>query len=391
MENKLRIVVFAPFYPPHVGGMESHAEEFNEYAATQGVQVAVFTPHIPPSSKQEEHPFPNITIVRFPAFEVISGYPIPSFWNSLFWKKLHDLDAQQYDIVISRTRFFATSLIALIFAKYKNSKLLHIEHGSDFVQSNNKVYSWIAYIYDKTIGTLVLRSADAVVANSEASASFVRMLTKNRVMPYVIYRGVKSDSIQNIHPAKHLRDIHEDKVIITFIGRLIDGKGVPDLLSALSIMRTDGIENFHCIIIGDGPKMKTLQKIVHNQKLINYVTFYGQQSSQEAIAILKASDIFVNPSYTEGLPTSVIEAALCKKAIIATAVGGTPEIISDSSSAYLVPPRNVPSLADRLSHLVLNPDQRMRLGASAYQVVNGTFDWNRAMRQYQEIFSSLHT
>lgn len=391
MENKLRIVVFAPFYPPHVGGMESHAEEFNEYAAKHGAQIIVFTPHIPRSSKREEYPSSNITIVRFPAFEVISGYPIPSLWNRLFWKQLYTLATEQYDIVISRTRFFIPSLIALIFAKYKHSKLLHIEHGSDFVQSNNRVYSWIAYIYDKTIGTLVLRSADAVVANSEASASFVQNLTGNKVTAQVIYRGVNTERIKNTPPNTNIRRLYSNKIIITFIGRLIGGKGVSDLLSALAIMRTDGIENFHCVIIGDGSQKKALQKIVRNKKLASHVTFYGQQSSQEAIAILKASDIFVNPSYTEGLPTSVIEAAFCKKAIIATAVGGTSEIISDSINSYLIPPRNANLLAERLSHLVRNPDQRVYLGTAAYQAVHGTFDWNRAMRQYREIFSSFHT
>jgi len=294
--------------------------------------------------------------------------------------------------------------MALRFAKKNHTPWLHIEHGSDFVSLSNPITNRLARLYDFTFGRLVLKSANELVANSQASARFVKKLANRQAQ--VIYRGVDKEIIASTPPDQAIKQAHHGKVVITFVGRLIDGKGVDDLLKAqkeiapgmLGKHRVLTQKNtvlkrraYHCLIIGSGPQENNLKRLTKQLKLTDHVTFLGQRSEDEVIAILKASDIFINPSHTEGLPTSVIEAALCQIAIIATSVGGTPEIITDQKSGYLIPLKQPKILAQKLRQLINNPTLRQQLAQNAYQEVQRKFSWDQAVEDYKLLFSRLLT
>lgn len=380
----MNIIVFSPYYPPHTGGLESHADEFNKYLSQKGIDITVFTPRLPKEAMENEVKFNNVKIIRFPAFEIISNYPLPKFWSLKFWKLFFALFKIRYDIAISRTRFFNISLLSLIYAKIKRAKWIHIEHGSDFVKLNSRLKSKISMLYDYTFGKLVLMSADKVVANSNASAEFCKKIAP-KISCDLIYRGVETDKIQSAQPNVKMKNSCSNDVIITFIGRLIDGKGVADLIRA-----AEGIgENFKLFIIGEGPQKENLKKLSKKSKIEDKIIFFGHKEFEEVIGILKISDIFVNPSYTEGLPTSVIEAALCKKAIIATNVGGTPEIITDQKSGFLVDPGNINQLKEKLEVLINDGTLRETLGENAYNEVKDKFSWNRSIDKYLSIFAQI--
>ncbi|MFH1353949.1 MAG: glycosyltransferase family 4 protein [bacterium] len=398
----MKLLIFSPYYPPHIGGLQSHAEQFNQHMSKTGAYITVFTSQLPRSAPTSENKN-RVTIIRFPAWEIIPNYPLPKFWQPAFWLEWQQLKKQRFDIVISRTRFFSTSLFALIYAKWDNIPWLHIEHGSDFVSLANPVTRLTAHIYDYTLGRLILHLADQVVANSKSSADFVKRLSGRTAA--VIYRGVNQDAIINTAPDQNIKNIHKNKIIITFIGRLIDGKGVDDLLRALKIVSTpqtspaisvlmekhQGLRrrDFHCLIIGDGSKRESLNKLARQLGISKRITFLGQQGFSQSVSILKTSDIFINPSHTEGLPTSVIEAALCKTAIIATNVGGTPEIVTNNTSAYLVQPKHPSILADRLIDLIQNPAKRQLLSEHAYREVINKFSWPASTAAYNKILKHL--
>lgn len=377
----MKILVFTPYYPPHIGGLESHADEFNKYLSQKGVDIFVFTPRLPKDALEKEIKHNNVKVIRFPAFEIISGYPLPRFWNFRFWKLFFGLFKEDIDIVISRTRFFTTSIMALKYAKLKRKKWLHIEHGSDFVKLTNEFYSAIAKLYDYTFGKIVLNFCDKLVANSQASADFCRKLAPNKPCE-VIYRGVEIERVENAVPNLELKNKYKDEFIITFIGRLISGKGVSDLISAVKDINSD----FVLFIIGDGPERKNLEVLAKKLNLENKVVFFGYQKFEDAIAIIKISDLVVNPSYTEGLPTSVIEAALCRKAIIATNVGGTSEILTNEKSGFLIKPKQIDILREKIEKLINDEELRENLGREAYNEVIKKFDWEKSIDKYVQVF-----
>jgi len=386
----MKLLVFSPYYPPHVGGLQGHAQQFNQHLAKTGAKINVFTSHLPPFAPAQEDNG-AIKIIRFPAWEIIPNYPLPKFWQSDFWLMWRQIRAQKFDVVVSRTRFFFTSLLALAYAKSSHTPWLHIEHGSNFISLSNPLTNLLARLYDHTFGRLVLHLADVVVANSYASANFVKHLSR-RSAP-VIYRGINKEKIIKTPAAQNIKNTYHDKVIITFVGRLIDGKGVDDLLKAIRIITSyQSLVTsypFHCLIIGDGPQSQPLAKLARQLGISKHITFLGQQNFNQTMSILKASDIFVNPSHTEGLPTSVIEAALCKTTIIATNVGGTPEIITNNVSAYLIPPQQPDVLADKLAFLLLNPNKGTDLSNHAYQEVLNKFSWTQSIAAYNKVFKQL--
>ncbi len=381
------LLIYSPYYPPHVGGLQSHAEQFNTRMARAGVRITVFTARRPESAPGEEKKG-DVRILRWPAWEIIPNYPLPQCWRPSFRKQWRKLNEASYDMVISRTRFFPTSLMALIHSRTKGTPWLHVEHGSDFVSLAHPLLKLAARLYDHTGGRLVLRSADAVVANSRASAAFVKRLSGRRAD--VIYRGVDTKTILDAPADDNLRNKYRGRVLITFIGRLIDGKGVDDLLFALKkLLAREDLEKWHCLIIGGGPQKDRLVRLTRRLGLERRVTFLGQMSPRKSMGVLKTSQVFVNPSHTEGLPTSVIEAALCGTAVVATDAGGTSEILTHGKSALLVQPRDRSALARAVAKLAGNPAMRKKLAASAFQETSGRFSWEASIKAYRKIMKKF--
>lgn len=346
-----------------------------------GYQVTVFTPMVTAAPSREKRE--NVVIIRYPAFSPIVNYPLPQFWRPLFWQLYLGILRHPADVVISRTRFFFSSLLAIATARLKKIPTLHIEHGADFVYLSNPIMTLAARGYDLVFGRLVLNRADRIVAVSEAAAAFVHSLV-NRKTIKVIYRGVDHHALARITANTQVAMRHPDAVIVMYRGRLIAGKGVDVLLHAFALLADLPL---HLIINGDGPEIVSLQRLVANLQLTDRVTLFGSLPWQESIALLKAADIAVNPSFNEGLPTTIIEAALAGRAIVATNVGGTNEIVHDQTSALLVPPHNPTALAAAIRILAMNANYRATLGAAAANVTYSRFHWDSALAAYDLIFS----
>lgn len=381
----MKLLVFSPYYPPHIGGLETHSDHFNKYLSYKGVDITVFAPKLPREAEAQEVLHKNVVVLRFPALEIIPNYPFPKFWKTSFWEVLLKLYRNNYDLIISRTRFFFSSFLALMFARLKKIKHIHIEHGASTSKLNSKFKTFIAYLYDYTLGTLVLRFSNMNIANSKATADFVNKLDKKRSCD-VIYRGVEIDKIIKIKPDLNIKNKYPNRLIITYIGRLIDGKGVNDLLQAIKITEDKKIL---CFIVGDGPQKENLKKFAKQLGISENIIFFGHKTFKGAVGILKTSDIFINPSYSEGLPTAVIEAALCKKAIIATNVGGTPEIITSENSGFLIESGNAKLLAKKIKKLSENKSLREDLGNNAFEEVKNKFNWNSTTNKYLDKFNEM--
>jgi glycosyltransferase involved in cell wall biosynthesis len=383
----MKILIFAPYYPPHIGGIEFYAEEMNYYLAKSGNNVVVFTPKLPTTGLEKEISKSTengeLTIIRFPAFDLISNYPLPKFWSLKFWKLFFNLFSEKFDIVLSHTRFFNTSLLALWYAKFKKVTWLHIEHGSDFVQSKIKFISLSAKFYDYTLGKLILKMSDKNIGVSQQVATLINKFDKREVA--IIRRGINPEKIDHL-PRLKLPIETGKKIVIGFVGRLISGKGLDDLILALSqIQQLD----FKCFIIGEGAQKKQLQELVKKNNLQDKFFFEGEKSREETIGLLKNFDIFVNPSYSEGLPTTVLEAGICQNAIIATAVGGTAEIIQDAESGFLIKPGDVDSLKIKLVDLMTNPVKMERFGKEARRRIIKNFSWEKSIQKYEKEFAKI--
>lgn len=378
----MKIIDFAAYYPPHIGGMEKYAEELHEHLAKRGCHITVFTPLLPPSAPKEESKG-NIQIVRYPAFDIIFNYPLPKIWTKEFWQQWRRMNQGKYDVTISTLRFFVQPLFALFFAKRHRIPLLHIEHCSDYVK-NTFLISLISRLVDMTIGRFTLSHADAIVTPSQSAARFVERLSGKQST--IIYRGMPFEEIDSLSADQTIRTQAGERKIIAYVGRLIHGKGVIHLLEAMNLLNRSDI---FLIIVGDGPERATLEKYTEEHNLVDQVRFLGNIPFQSVIRILKATDIFVNPSYNEGLPTSVLEAGACRRAIIATNVGGTPEILTSHHSGIIIEPHDTEALRKALQELLDDPKRRQILGDNARQEIEQKFSWEHSVDAYLKKMSSL--
>jgi glycosyltransferase involved in cell wall biosynthesis len=174
-------------------------------------------------------------------------------------------------------------------------------------------------------------------------------------------------------------------VTMTFIGRLVYGKGVQDLILTFpEIMNESKVK---LLIIGDGSYKPDLERLAKNVNKGN-ILFEGQKNRQEIAEILSTTDIFVNPSYSEGLPTSVLEAGAAGLPIVATDVGGTREIIEDGKSGFLVPAGDTQALKEKVCQLIKDKQLREDFGSNIQQFVKKNFDWDEITDKWiQEVIS----
>jgi glycosyltransferase involved in cell wall biosynthesis len=235
-----------------------------------------------------------------------------------------------------------------------------------------------------TIGRFTLSHADTIVTPSQSAARFVKKLSgKNSTL---IYRGMPLKEIDAILPDNEIRAQVGTRKIITYVGRLIYGKGVIHLLEAIATLNRSDV---FVVIAGDGPEREVLEQYAQEHELINQILFLGNIPFRSIIGLFKVTDIFVNPSYNEGLPTSVLEASACRRAVIATNVGGTPEILTHNQSGIIIPPYSTEAIKNSLKELLDNELRRQELGKNARQEIEQKFNWDHSIEKYLKEISSL--
>jgi glycosyltransferase involved in cell wall biosynthesis len=381
----MKLLIFCPYYPPHIGGLESHADEFNKYLSLKDLQITVFTPHLPTNSPEKEILHNKVEIIRFPAFEIIPNYPLPKFWKLKFWKLLLKLFKKDFDIVISRTRFFNTSLLALIYSKIKRVKWIHIEHGSDFVQLSSKSKSLLARFYDHTFGRIIFKYSDLNISISKAVQNFVYKFDK-KTSP-IIYRGLEVEEVEEIKPDLKLKKKYENKIIISFVGRLYKWKGVQNSVEAIKNLSNKDKAKIIFFIIGDGEDYSKLKEITEKETSIKML---GNIDRKKALSILKISDIYIHSAYPGGgLSTSLLEAMLCGCSVIATPSEGADEVIKNKENGILIDDSDSKKINKEIIRLLEDGNLRKKLSKNSNTYIKDNFNWNNSIEKYEKVFRKI--
>lgn len=274
----------------------------------------------------------------------------------------------------SRNSFWRKTPFFLLAFLFRVPAILHL-HGGEFhlfyeKESGALQRRLIRYIYDHAAHVIVL---------SERWRQWVRGISRNPHIS-VIYNPVLlpqpvPDWSQRV-PGRTL-----------FFGRLGRGKGVYDLLAAARALK-EGHPALQLALGGDG-EVEQARAAAAELGLDGQTSFLGWVRGEQKLGALRQASIYTLPSYNEGMPMSILEAMAYGLPVLATPVGGIPEVISDGVEGFLVAPGDVAALAQRWAQLLDDPQLAQRMGEAARRKVAATFSTEAVLPRLGQLYQSL--
>jgi glycosyltransferase involved in cell wall biosynthesis len=176
-----------------------------------------------------------------------------------------------------------------------------------------------------------------------------------------------------------------DAFIVGTVARLDPVKDLETLLRGFATARASH-PDARLVVVGDGTERAALERIAASLGLGGSVLFLGER--HDVREILPAFDVFVNTSVTEGVSITILEAMAAGLPVVATAVGGTPEVIVDGQQGILVPARSPEKIGQAILELARNPALRQRLGTAGRRRVQDRFTVDRMVAEYMEVYRS---
>ncbi len=298
------------------------------------------------------------------------------FLNS-FFKFLYIILFKKIDLVhihcASRASFYRKGFLFFL-AKIFNKKVIFHINGAEFIT----FYYQESPAFQKWIIRKVLLKSDCVLAISNQWKEDLEGIIEGKRNVDVLFNPI---TIPHISRNTHKRqEIH-----ILSMGFLCHRKGTYDVLEAASRI-SEKIPNVKFCLYGDGNNQE-MKSLVKKLKLQEHVTMPGWVQDKEK-AYLDA-DIYVLPSYNEGLPLSVLEAASYQLPIVTTPVGGIPEIIEDGKNGFLIEPGNVDMLEQRLMELIQSQELRQKMAEGALITVQTHFEASKIADSLDKIYCRL--
>ena len=180
-----------------------------------------------------------------------------------------------------------------------------------------------------------------------------------------------------VDPDRHTVSSHRGRTLL-FVGRLAAVKGLPVLLDALR-----GLEDgWHLTVIGDGPDRDALEA----QAADLPVDFVGYKSQAVVAEALSRTDVFVLPSFAEGVPVVLTEAMASGVPVVTTQIAGIPELVEDGVSGHLVPPGDADTLREAIADLLQDADKRRAMGAEGRARVIEEFNITTEEQRLSDLF-----
>lgn len=289
------------------------------------------------------------------------------------------LTENQVDIL--HTHNYKSDILGFLAARLAGKRWVatnHVWHGTD---AKMRFY--------ERLDAIVLKFTDKVIAVSEEikDGLIKRGFRPERVQ--VIPNGIDIVPFQEKFQKLELRrslGIQPHETVVVIVGRLAKEKGHGVFLdAAASIIRERKDSKF--LIVGDGPLRQELTKRVSEMELTDSVIFAGIR--QDMPAVYAMSDIMVNSSFIEGMPMTILEAMASQIPVVATAVGGVPQIVIDGQTGLLVPPGDAGALAERILFLINNPNHARSLAIKAREFVQSNYSLEKMTSKYRMVYKAM--
>lgn len=238
----------------------------------------------------------------------------------------------------------------------------------------------------------VLSKADQIVSVSHALRKTAEAIEKPLRPIRVLHNGCdfmnfsfKEDD--RLKTRKDIGVLNNEKVII-FVGALMKDKGVYELINAFRkiISKYPAV---HLILLGSGPEDKIIKRVILENRSDKKIHLIGRRPHDEVVKWLKSSDLFVLPTYNEGLPNALLEAMACGLPVIASNVGGIPEVVTDGENGILIDAKNIDALYQAIDYMLPNDNISKSMGNKGKELIENKFTWENNAKNMTDIYESL--
>ena len=365
------ILLVAPYFPPHTGGLERYVYEIGRELHKAGNRVVVVTTGEGKDTKETEE---GMTIYRLAPDMIISNTPIAFSW---FSKVRRILREERPDIVNVHTPVPGLGdIVALCVPK---RKLVVTYHTGTMIKGKLPA-DILIFLYERLALPLLLsRARHIITASDNTRLGFLaRYASKSSTIPPAVDHDYFAPGGDR-SPQKLL-------FVAADLSRATAYKGLRTLLEALALVRTRA---FTLEVIGDGDMKETYEKLAREKGLAERVHFRGRLRGDALKHAFQSASIFVLPSEKDSYPISLLEASAAGCAIIATRVGDIPSIVEDGHTGFLITPRSALELRERLETLLIDPVLTKCFGDNARKKIVREYRWHERAAKYGEIFERV--
>ncbi len=286
--------------------------------------------------------------------------------NLAAYRRLKTLmDQEQYDLIVCNTPVGGIlGRLAARKNRRNGARVIYIAHGFHFYKGASKL-NWILYY---PLEKRMARLCDLVVTVNEEDYQLAKKRFPGKVAR-IHGVGVRED---RYHPAANEEQVEmrrgeglsAEDFIVLCTGELNANKNQKTLIDAASLLK-DELPNLKVLLAGNGPTEQALRERIAEKGLENTVKLLGYRTDLEGL--VPAVDLVASCSKREGLPLNIVEAMLCKKAVVASFNRGNAELVEGGVTGYLLPPEDASAFADRILRLCRDSALARRMGESGYE------------------------
>ncbi|MDD3523384.1 MAG: glycosyltransferase family 4 protein [Candidatus Cloacimonetes bacterium] len=379
----MKIAQITPYFLPHTGGVERYVYNLSKSLVDNGHSVEVFTSNIPERNTIDV--IDGIFVRRLPCI----GEPLRNpIFPSIFF---HIGNLKQFDIIHVHNAYSSAALIAPLLKIFCDTPLILTHHGR-LIYGEPVRDTWVK-IYKKSMKKRILNSFDLSVALSESDARYISSFgvhtNKIKILQNAIDPADFSEYV-NIDTTDFDKKYHlKGKKKVLFVGEVTCRKGIDTLMKSLALMiRAKGLRmDVIFVIVGSGENLSDAKTLAHDLDLESHVVFTGRLPFFELMQAYRSADLFVLPSLSEGLPTTILEAMYFGLPVVSTTIPGVCDHFDDV--AMLVPPRDEHALAGAICELLENRTLSKRLAREGRELVMSRYVWNHVADMYEGLYEKL--
>ncbi|AVH69087.1 glycosyltransferase family 4 protein [Nostoc sp. 'Lobaria pulmonaria (5183) cyanobiont'] len=325
--------------------------------------------------------------------------------HSLPYIKIQHINSHDEGSIAYRLSVFGKSLAILVW-KLLSQKIdvvhIHISGGGSILRK--AIFCVVAFLFNKPVlmhtngsGFHLTYAKLPQLAQQLVSKIFQRcqgfiVVSESWQDYYILNLGLNPKQVIVLpNPSELPTQIPDRKnrsqISLVFCGRVGERKGAFDLIQAFANLSDHQRKCSRLIMAGDG-EIEKAQQLAASLNLADEITFLGWINSEKRDEVLSQADVFILPSYNEGLPLAIVEAMSWSLPVISTPVGGIPELVISNKNGLLVPPGNIQQLSEAMELLIENETLRLSLGSVARQNVE-PLDIKNCSIRLADIYDSL--